>query len=104
MVGDKKISGRPKEPIKARGRITISGWDIPVSWCIDADNKCWKGDGLGDNLRQVKWPLLESEFRRENDHEGERAACKALGLEVPWPNWARQAKAAGWTPPENWKP
>lgn len=24
--------------------------------------------------------------------------------EKPWPTWALKAKAAGWTPPENWKP
>jgi len=22
----------------------------------------------------------------------------------PWPQWAVQAKAAGWTPPKGWKP
>ena len=24
--------------------------------------------------------------------------------ETPWPEWALQAKAAGWTAPKNWKP
>lgn len=24
--------------------------------------------------------------------------------EAPWPAWALQAKAAGWTPPKGWKP
>ena len=24
--------------------------------------------------------------------------------DAPWPAWAREAKAAGWTPPKGWKP
>lgn len=34
------------------------------------------------------------------------AANKALreGNDVPWPAWAIQAQAAGWTPPKGWKP
>ena len=27
-----------------------------------------------------------------------------LNGHAPWPAWAVQAKAAGWTPPEGWKP
>ena len=27
-----------------------------------------------------------------------------LSGDAPWPAWALQAKAAGWTPPEGWKP
>ena len=52
-----------------------------------------------------------------HDHDGyyfaskskARAALAAAnaGLvsgEAPWPAWALQAKEAGWTPPEGWKP
>ena len=51
------------------------------------------------------------------DHDGyyftsrskARAALAAanaglLSGEAPWPAWALQAKEAGWTPPEGWKP
>lgn len=32
-------------------------------------------------------------------------ACKKLAEEnVPWPEWALQAQAAGWKPPKGWKP
>jgi len=34
-----------------------------------------------------------------------RAANEGLHTgEAPWPAWATQAKAAGWTPPKGWKP
>jgi hypothetical protein len=34
-----------------------------------------------------------------------RAANEGLfSGEAPWPSWATQAKAAGWTPPKGWKP
>lgn len=37
-----------------------------------------------------------------------RAEMKAAKAEfttgVPWPEWAKQAKAAGWKPPKGWKP
>lgn len=33
-----------------------------------------------------------------------RAAYKQAKANAPWPVWALQAKAAGWTPPEGWKP
>ena len=29
---------------------------------------------------------------------------KVAKKEIPWPDWAIRAKAAGWTPPKNWKP
>lgn len=99
-----RFDGNPKLPIKAFGSIRIKGWDIPVDWAIDSNNQCWKDGGHGGNLKPVKKGVLFAEFRQEDDYQGEKAACKALGLEVPWPSWARQAKAAGWTPPENWKP
>lgn len=31
-------------------------------------------------------------------------AIKNLSRDVPWPDWATQAAAAGWKPPKNWKP
>jgi hypothetical protein len=38
-------------------------------------------------------------------HRAYRVACSVLsGKETPWPQWAIQAKAAGWTPPKGWKP
>lgn len=37
-----------------------------------------------------------------------RAAMKVARSEfetgIPWPDWAKQAKAAGWKPPKGWKP
>jgi hypothetical protein len=37
-----------------------------------------------------------------------KAALKAAQSEydsnVPWPEWAKQAEAAGWKPPKGWKP
>ena len=37
-----------------------------------------------------------------------KSAAKAARHEydtgVPWPEWAKQAQAAGWKPPKNWKP
>jgi len=37
-----------------------------------------------------------------------RAAMKSARSEydsnVPWPEWAKQAEAAGWKPPKGWKP
>jgi len=32
------------------------------------------------------------------------AANQALRGDSPWPQWAIKAKAAGWTPPKDWKP
>lgn len=31
-------------------------------------------------------------------------ALKNLTRDVPWPEWALKASAAGWKPPKNWKP
>lgn len=33
-----------------------------------------------------------------------RAAVKAVQAGKPWPDWALQAKAQGWTPPKGWTP
>lgn len=33
-----------------------------------------------------------------------RALAKVTLSGVPWPDWAKQAVAAGWKPPKGWKP
>jgi hypothetical protein len=33
-----------------------------------------------------------------------RALMKSSLSEIPWPDWAVQASAAGWKPPKGWKP
>lgn len=45
--------------------------------------------------------LFETERRAK---EALRAADEALLSGEVWPDWARKARDAGWTPPEGWKP
>ncbi len=33
-----------------------------------------------------------------------KVIAKTLLNDVPWPEWARKALAAGWKPPKGWKP
>ena len=45
-------------------------------------------------------------FETKSKARAALAAANAglLSGEAPWPAWALQAKEAGWTPPEGWKP
>jgi len=51
---------------------------------------------------------FESEASAKKFCAAMRAALKAADAEydtgVPWPEWAKQATAAGWKPPKGWKP
>lgn len=96
-----------------------------IGWFLKEDQEV--GSLLGENLEndsREDWedrvatlavqPL--SEYRASNQgafcFETETAAKRALNVanaalfagEKPWPEWAILAKAAGWKPPEGWKP
>jgi hypothetical protein len=105
----------------ARSGLWSIGWDFPF-------------DGIGAYLGETSEEFLQDDANWEmriaqaaakpfadEDEEGygkylfpsKKAAQQALtaangallrGDQKPWPAWAAQAKAAGWTPPKGWKP
>lgn len=94
------FDGSPDLPLKSGGKIWHQGWEIPTYWAVDASNQCWASCGHGSTLAKVEPRKLLSEARDEP--RCDREIRKALGMKQRLPDWARAAKAAGWTPPADW--
>lgn len=60
---------------------------------------------VGDCSKIARGTLQwESQSRVVAARAAARAAVKLATAKVPWPEWAKQALAAGWKPPKGWKP
>ena len=78
----------------------ITGWDIPVCWAVSEDmSRFWMNNAHGGDLMEVSRSDLLGWADRGRVHECDRKRIyDALG-EPYEPEWARKARAAGWTPP-----
>lgn len=87
-------------PLRLQGEFTHRGWDIPTHYAIDGAGKCWADNAHGPTLA----PRAEAELLAEMEAEGHEGKAntvrKALGYKEEEPLWMRQARQAGWRPPE----
>lgn len=90
---------RPAAPLKHKGELWHEGWDIPTKFAVDADNECWMNNAHGHALCHVSAAILIGTAENEFTQNSIR---RILGMELPMPEWARTAAAAGWTPPAGW--
>ena len=71
-----------------------------------SDWECWQADTAVKDMADGRDPISGYWFETYDKAKAalaEANRCLLTG-EAPWPAWAVQAKAAGWTPPEGWKP
>lgn len=59
---------------------------------------------LGVELSWNAAPRWDSMSSAKKALSAARAAVKIAASNKPWPEWARQALAAGWKAPKGWKP
>lgn len=88
----------PKLPLKAHGKTWSVGWDIPVLWAVDGDNKCYIGGGHGEAMAPCEPATLLNELNFNND-DAEEVARMHLGMKPRLPGWMNAALHSGWTPP-----
>lgn len=97
------------------------GWDFPEEGINSYLGEFSEEELRGEAQWEVRIAQAVAKPFADEDEEGygkylfpsKRAAKQALaaaneallrGDQKPWPAWAAQAKAAGWPPPEGWKP
>lgn len=87
----------PQLPLKHKGKLWTTGWDIPILWVIDCNNEVWADDAHGDYLRK----MTHSEFLSYTEtEEARRILQKLLSLPVDCPSWQITALENGWIPPD----
>lgn len=104
-TGDYRIAWYIKEWESTGGTLGENGSPKAIAPADKSDWESWQAE------RTVA-PLADGRDRQGYHFESERQARVALNAanealfsgEAPWPAWATQAKAAGWTPPKGWKP
>jgi len=100
--GDRPLEfegGVPALPLRVHGELWSTGWDIPTRYAIDREGACWMDNAHGYPLQQVN----EERLIGAPEHEHERNEIRrALGVELPMPEWAATAIRAGFQPPEGW--
>lgn len=94
---------------KAKLKRSDDGWSEFEYTAVELAAKEWAKRNPGIAFER---PAAGYEFESHADAKrflaDMRSAAKAARSEydtgVPWPEWAKQAQAAGWKPPKNWKP
>jgi|SRR3990172_5479955 len=87
----------PALPLKKIGELWHKGWDIPTRWAIDANGQCWMDSAHGGSLVPASQNALLSNAETEEDKNLIR---RLLELSPEEPGWMKQARAAGWIPPD----
>lgn len=96
----------PTLPLIRGGEHYSVRWDGHTSWAIDANRQCWSDEQSPtgyltpvsqEQLLELLCPeedLVERESNRNHIRD-------LLGMPALDPQWMQQARAAGWTPPNN---
>lgn len=87
----------PVLPLKAKGELWHTGWDIPTYWAVDGCGQCWMDNAHGHCLCPVLAKTLLGEAEEQNMRNVIR---KILGMPPEEPEWMALARAAGWKPHE----
>ena len=96
-----------KEREKARGVRDEEGLSLFEYYSVEIAAKLWHSQHSGVYPEAFGYEF-ESDATCRRFRAAMNAALKSALSEydsnVPWPEWAKQAEAAGWKPPKNWKP
>jgi hypothetical protein len=96
----KTSKAMPIEPYKLSGEIPVIGWDIPIKWCIDANDQCWSDDAIGNRLGCIHTPKsLISLAKDEKDEWTVRNISEYFNIPYE-PDWMIKAREHGWRPPQ----
>lgn len=88
----------PKLPLKMKGKLWHTGWDIETKFAIDADDTCWMDNAHGHPLE----PCLLRALLSCCDEESQRDEIReVLGMPPEEPGWAQSARSKGWIPPNH---
>jgi len=80
-----RFQGEVKEPFLLKGEIGIKGWEIPILYAIDSNNRCWIGNGHSFTLYVCEEYMFIKILEKE-DIKVLVEAKKILGLElIPCP-------------------
>ncbi len=92
---------RVVKPLKTFGQYDNRGWDIPTRYAVDAEDQCWMDNAHGFPLEPTEAAVLLADMEAEGAEMLANIVRTALGLKEEEPQWMRQARAAGWTPPKS---
>jgi hypothetical protein len=80
-TGKYRVPGEhPTLPFKDSGELWMTGWDIPITYVVDASGQCWKTGGHGGYLYRC---LSQDLLSDAEAHADKVQISKACGLPPP---------------------
>lgn len=105
----KSIEKLKEECEEARGVRDEEGLSMFEYFFVEIAAKNWHAKDMRDDVHPEDFGYeFDSDATCRKFLAAMKVALKVAQSEydsnVPWPEWAKQAEAAGWKPPKGWKP